>query len=180
MLVGEIPFTDKYDEYVARFLDHGADLDVEIFTFAPLSDLHMERLTPQDEWVLLVPFVSDKTSIDIFVANSLNYDDEARRRFDTVPAVLIRDSTPLYKTAEEKGWHFTARNLVALWFSNDAHYSAQPLREKRASSLDVQAWSGILGSQHGVCDLGIYLEELRITACLLDASATIRRQVKLV
>lgn len=188
MLVGEVPFADKHAEFTDRFLRHGADPEMTILSAAPLRDVQMERLTPPGGWVLLVPFTKDQALLDEFMDRALTYDHEDRRRFDNVPAVLIRESAPLYKAAKEKGWRFTAQDLLTLWFPTDGgHFDKLCNAAGQSSKTDmphpehtIEPCEGILGTQYGVCDLGIYLEELRVAAGQTGASATMRREVKAV
>ena len=190
LLLCEIPYSPKYAEFVDRCLRHGADPDVVMFGIAPTESAQIERLTPQDGWVLLVPYTRDTALLETLIHHRVAHESESRPRYSRMPAVLIRDSSPLYISAKENNWSVTLRDLVALWFpQDDGYFSAlfeeldrkAPGQQKLAlPPLDrqIEVDTGILGTPRGACDMGIYLEEMRVQAGIVDVDTTITREVR--
>lgn len=190
MLMTEIPYTSKYGEFVDQMIRHGATPDMEIFSLAPTQRLHMKRLTPQDGWILLVPYTRDRGLLEVLMQRGVTDDYETRREYGRMPAALIRDTAPLYQHAKTKGWLITLRDLVALWFPKDlehfsglfAAFGQKPpgCQDAGLTPLDheVEADTGILGTPRGACDMGLYIEEMRVQAGQMDISATIEREVR--
>ncbi|EGX90688.1 hypothetical protein CCM_07108 [Cordyceps militaris CM01] len=192
MLLGEIPFSDRYALLIDSLIRHGADTSVDIFSTAPVESIHMERLTPQSGWVLLIPFAGHDSFND--AAMEKNVADAAPSLgalYSRVPALLVRDTAPLYLLAKSHNWHLTVRDLVTTWLPNEGGYFKQlfdavdqgALTDKRRMPPPLNDTivpdAGILGQGRGACDLEIYLEEKRVAAGLRGDAATIRRNIKL-
>ncbi|KAJ3486048.1 hypothetical protein NLG97_g6692 [Lecanicillium saksenae] len=190
MLLGEVPFSDKYSQIIDSLVRNKADCDLKIFSVAPLEEVRMERLKPQGGWVLLVPFADDNSVYDGLRDPAAETTSHLETQYGRIPALLIRDSAPIYSLVKSKNWQLTVRDVITLWFRNDGgHFQrlfdaldqgalADKHKMPPSPTEFIAADVGILGDVRGSCDLEIYLEEQRVAMGARGEAATIRRNVK--